>query len=291
VTGAEDLEEGEVPAVLDLAILVAIIEFDVLDASLVKGLLSWPLKSLGPGLVSEPIADEVSITSIDQNWDLLKDTRDEAVERLHPITLKQEVSVDVEIAGVVAADFRSEGVQDILSVQVLADIAKGRVAKVALVLTLATDIVNVLASSLVWPNHGIVAIDTGGDARPDALAVVAILDETLAAGKCVVHCLAFALRENSWVTTLSAGHWLVVFVLGQAISETVANEDGLQVDVALLVGKDFGGENWNVVTSVRFTSDVEVLLGVLWELLEEEGEESVHILSSCDSVADRAAAV
>jgi hypothetical protein len=36
---------------------------------------------------------------------------------------------------------------------------------------------------------------------------------------------------------------------------------------------------------------VEVLLGIFWELLEEKCEECVYILSGCDSVADRAAAV
>jgi len=61
-------------------------------------------------------------------------------------------------------------------------------------------------------------------------------------------------------------------VLGQAIGETVANEDGLEVDVPLLVREDLGGEDRNVVASVRFTGDVEVLMRVLWELLEEEGE-------------------
>lgn len=36
---------------------------------------------------------------------------------------------------------------------------------------------------------------------------------------------------------------------------------------------------------------MEVLLGVLWELLEEESKKGVNVLASSDSVADRAAAV
>jgi hypothetical protein len=144
VTGAEDLEEGEVPAVLDLAILVAIIEFDVLDASLVKGLLSWPLKSLGPGLVSEPIADEVSITSIDQNRDLFENAWHKAVEWLHPVALEKEIAVDIEVAAVVAADFDTEFLLDFLLVQIFADVAKSRITEVAGVFTLATNIIDVL---------------------------------------------------------------------------------------------------------------------------------------------------
>jgi hypothetical protein len=64
VTRTEDLEEGEISTVLDLSILVAIIEFDILDAGLVEILLAWPFEGLCPGLVPEPITDEVGITGI-----------------------------------------------------------------------------------------------------------------------------------------------------------------------------------------------------------------------------------
>lgn len=108
VAGAEDLEESKVATGLNLAILVAVVEFDVVDAGLVEGLLSWPLKSLSPGLVSEPVADEISITGVDQDWDLLENAWNNTVERLHPITLEQEVAVDVEVAAVIAANFNAE---------------------------------------------------------------------------------------------------------------------------------------------------------------------------------------
>lgn len=134
---------------------------------------------------------------------------------------------------------------------------------------MSTDIIDILASFLVWSDHSIVAVDAGWHARPDTLAIVAGLDHALAAGKSVLHSLALALVENSWVSTLSAGHWLVILVLSKAISQTVTDEDGLQVDVALLVGKDLGGEDWDVVTSVRLSGNVEVLFRVFWELLEE----------------------
>jgi len=40
------------------------------------------------------------------------------------------------------------------------------------------------------------------------------------------------------------------------------------------------------VTSIRFTSDVEILFGILRELFEEQSEESVNILASSNGVAD-----
>jgi len=164
VSSTEDLHKCKVAAGLDLAELLSIVELQVLDLGLVEVLLTWPLESFSPALVTEPVTDKVGITSINQNWDLLKDTGNEAMEWLHPVTLEQEVPVDIEVARIVAADFGTESIHDILLVQVLADIAEGRIAKVALILALSTDIINVLASFLVWANHGIIAVDTGRDA-------------------------------------------------------------------------------------------------------------------------------
>jgi len=41
-----------------------------------------------------------------------------------------------------------------------------------------------------------------------------------------------------------------VLILGQTISETVSDEYRFKVDVALFVGKNFSGEDWNIVTSI-----------------------------------------
>jgi hypothetical protein len=151
VTGTENLEEGEVSTVLDLAIVVTVIKLDIFDAGLVEILLTRPFKSLSPGLVSEPVADEVGITSIDQDWDLLKNTWHKAVEWLHPVPLEEEVSVDVEIAAVVTADFDAELFLNLSLVKIFADIAQGRVAQVAGILALATNIIDVLGAALAKP--------------------------------------------------------------------------------------------------------------------------------------------
>jgi hypothetical protein len=45
------------------------------------------------------------------------------------------------------------------------------------------------------------------------------------------------------------------------------------------------------MTGVRLASNVEVLLAVLRELLEEQSQESVDVLASSNSVADRGATV
>ena len=67
---------------------------------------------------------------------------------MHPVTLKQEVSVDIKVAAVVAADFNAELLLDFFLVQIFADITKSRIAEVAGILALATDIINVLEDML-----------------------------------------------------------------------------------------------------------------------------------------------
>jgi hypothetical protein len=153
------------------------------------------------------------ISSVDQDLKFLKESRHETVEWFHPVALEQEVSVDVEIARVVLANFDSKLFLDILSVEIFADPVEFSIAQTAIRALLA-DIVNVLTSSLEWTDHGIVAVDTCRDTRPDTLAIITILDKGLAAGKRVFHRLAFALVENGRVSALTTGHGLVVLVLG-----------------------------------------------------------------------------
>lgn len=80
-------------------------------------------------MVAEPVADEVCVSlyytayvrdvlsglrkivegayGIDQDGDLLQNTGDEAVEGLHPVTLEEEITVDVEIAALVSVNLRT----------------------------------------------------------------------------------------------------------------------------------------------------------------------------------------
>jgi hypothetical protein len=210
---------------------------------------------------------------------------------LHPVTSKEEVSVDVHVAAVVAADLGAESVLNVLAVEVLGDVAQTRVAQVGAILTVASDIIDVAASSLVGTHHGVVAVDAGRHARPGAAGLVAALDQRLAARQSVVHGLALALTEDRGVATLTTGHRAVVFVLGVAIGETVANQNTLQVDVAILVGENLVGKDRDVVTGIRLSSNVEVLLSILRELVEEEGKKGINVLAGGDSVAHGAATV
>jgi len=271
---------------LDLTHSLAItIDLEVLHLGLLVLLLAGPLKRLGPRLVAEPVADVISIASVDQDWNLLEDGGHDAVVRLHPVALEQEVAVDVEIAGLVVGDLCANGLHDLLLVEVALYPVKLVVAEAVAAAWLA-HVVYVLAGALVRANHSVVTVDGSGHAGPDGLGLVAVLDQAGAARVGVVHGGALALAKDGGPATITAGHGAVVLVLGEAIGQTVADEDGLQVDVALLVRENLGREDGDVVPGVRLARDVEGLLGVLGELLEEEGEQGVDVLAGGDSVAD-----
>jgi len=249
VATSVNLHEGEVAVRLELANLLAIaVNLEVLHLGLLVLLLTGPLKCLSPGLVAEPIADVISITSVDKDWNLLEDTRNDAVVGLHPVTLEKEVAVDVKVARVVGRDLSADGLHDLLLVEVARDPVNLVVAELV-VTAWPADIVDVLACALVGTDHGVVAVDGGGHTRPDRLRLVAVLDQAGATWVGVVHGLAGALVKNGWPATLTASHWAVVLVLGETIGQTVANEDRLEVDVALLVRQNFGSEDGDVVAS------------------------------------------
>src|SRR5690606_7830597 len=116
--------------------------------------------------------------------------------------------------------------------------AQRAVAQVAVVLAGPADVVDVAARALVRPNHGVVAVDAGRHARPRAPGLVAAVDERLAPRQRVVHRLALTLAEDGRVAALAASHGPVVRVLRQSVRQAVADEDTLQVDVAVLVRED-----------------------------------------------------
>jgi len=212
------------------------------------------------------------------------------VEGLHPVASEEEVPVDVKVARVVLADLGAESLHDLGSVEVLADPVELIVAE-TIAAALLCDVVRVAASLLIRTDHGVVAVDGGRNTRPDALAVVAALNQAQATRQGVVHSLALLRVKDSRGTTLATSHGAVLGVLGQTVGKTVTDENGLEVDVALLVRKNLRSEDGDVVASVGFTRDVERLGSVLGELLEEESQEGVDVLASSDGVGDGAATV
>lgn len=128
MASAEYLHEGEVARRLDLAILLAI-SLERRELGALEALVARPLERVGPGFVAQPVADEVGVTCVDKHRDLFKDTGDKEVERLHPVSVEEEVAVDVKVAAFIAADgLDAKSLHDILLVEIAVDVAQSRVA-------------------------------------------------------------------------------------------------------------------------------------------------------------------
>lgn len=96
------------------------------------------------------VADEVSVTSVNQDRNFGQNFWHQAVERTHPIALEQEIPVDIKVATVVCHGLNTKSVLDFRLVEIFRNPAERRVAEVARILALATNIVDILASLLVW---------------------------------------------------------------------------------------------------------------------------------------------
>ncbi|KAH3667568.1 hypothetical protein OGATHE_003091 [Ogataea polymorpha] len=173
VSSIKHSSKCELASILDFADLGAILQGEVVQLGGLELLVSRPWELIRPGLVSEPIADEILVSCVDQDRKTLFQKIDNIlVVRFHPITSKQEVSVHVEI-------------------------------------------------TRLW------------------------------------------------------------------VGQTVANQHRGEVERSVSMSENLGGKHWNVMTTVRLTSDVEVVLQQVWELLVEQLQEGVNVFTSCDRVRDR----
>ena len=144
---------------------------------------------------------------------------------------------------------------------------------------------------MIRSDHSVVAVDGCRNTRPDALTVVAALDQGPTTRHRIVHRVAFTFAEYCRIPSFAASHRSVVVILCESIGQAIANEDRLEVDITLLVAEDLRGKDGDVVSSVGFACDVEILMGIFGVLLEKEGEKSVDVLSCRNGVTDRTTAV
>lgn len=175
-----DSQEGENLVVLDLTSLLAVDNpvGQLLGLVLV---LAGPLELISPSLVSEPVADKVLVSSVNESGDtLLKQSRNSSVVGLHPVAGKLEVSVDVKVAALVLVDLSTDSSHNLGLVEVLVNVLEILVAQRSARVTLLSDIVDVETSGLVGTQHGVVAVRSGRKTSPDRLRVVTSINQTIA---------------------------------------------------------------------------------------------------------------
>lgn len=298
MAGAKDAEVRKRARGTDVTGMVAVGE-PLLVLLLLQLGLTRPGELQSPGLVTHPVANEIGITRVQQDTDtILEQWGHHVVEGLHPVALEHEAHVDLHVARLVLIDLDSKRSLDILLVQVVLDSVQNRVAESTVALALFADIVGVLLGHLVGGDHLLVAVGGGGQAAEDRVGIVASLDQVGAGWVRISHLVAGGIVQDRAVR-VAAGHLGVVLVLDLGISETVANEEGGEVDVLdtwrtvqggrheLVLSVDLLTNGRDVVTGVGLSSDVEVEALVLWELLEEDLEESIDILGGGEGVGDR----
>ena len=273
--GLVDTEKGKTLCVLDGAVLLAGASLHVSAGRVAEGVVAGPLESIGPSLVAEPVADEVDVTGVDQHGNLSQDIGHHLLDGQEPVAALAKGRVDLFAAVFEAFDLYSESLQDLGLVEPRLDVVHFLVAEVSF--TILANVVHIEMCVREGLQKGAVTGFAGAETAV-LVAVVARLDSLLASREGICHGLAGGLVKNGLVATLSAGHGLVGGVLKVGVGKAVANHGALEVNVAVLVGQDLFAQGRDVVAGIRLAGDVEVLLGVLRELLEEQRQEGVDVL-------------
>lgn len=267
-----DLHPGEVVERFNIAILVGILaraNLERLGLRGIKLLVAVPVKVVDPSLVTQPVADEISIAGINKYRNLFQQLRDDSEDGLHPVTSEHEITIDLPVAAFIAMDFNSKSLDSLWLIQPLRNPCKGLITQVVAILALHTDVIRVETSLLVGQDERIVAVNGCRNALPGALRVITSLDKLLTPLKRVIHRFAVLLTQNGRVTAITTSHWAVVSILSILICQAIADKNALEIDVAILVGENFRSKGRNVMSAVGLACDVEVLLGIFRELMEE----------------------
>lgn len=285
MTSTKHTQESEMLVILDFASSL-VVNDPVSDWLCLKFLMLGPWQSVNPSLVTQPVTDEILVTSVNENRQLRLQHLDHTlVIRSHPITRKQKVSVDVEVTTLVLLDFDTQLFADLRQVQVVINILQLFVTQAG-ALALGSDIVDISSSFLVWTHLSVVTVDACWNTGPDRARVVTVLNQRGTSWNRGSHVVTFLWRQDRWLTTFTTSHWLVVLVLRQWVGQTVSNQYRFEVEGALWVAQDLRRKDWDVVASVGLACNVEVKFLVFWELLEEQFQERVHVFTGCYGVSD-----
>ena len=126
-------------------------------------LVVGPWQSVGPRLVTQPVTDKVLVSSIDKNRNIFfQQVDDVLVVRLHPVTSKHEVAVDIKVARLVLFHFHTQLFLDFWQVQILVNVLQVLVAQAG-AFTHGSNVIHVTTSLLVWTHLRIVTVDGSWD--------------------------------------------------------------------------------------------------------------------------------
>jgi len=263
----EDSVEGEVLVSLGFSITS-----DVLELEVVEGSLSSPVGLAGPHLTTEPVADEVQITRVNKDGEVLaQKVSNVGTFVSEPIRGQGLVNSVIAFRPAVALD--SESFNDILLGKEIIDVAE------------------VVAEGSVAGELDVVDVELGGvsgDLSETFLAFDesdfprSVEDEVLASSEDQLKGIVVDLTNKAVFEGVNG----VLGILPVGGNESITDSRTLEVKVGVSLLEDVSGDGRDVMSSVRFTSNVErsaVELGISGK---EFSQEEVHILSDFSFVGD-----
>mmetsp|Transcript_17471 Transcript_17471/g.26936 ORF Transcript_17471/g.26936 Transcript_17471/m.26936 type:complete len:418 (+) Transcript_17471:78-1331(+) len=232
--------------------------------------LAVPLDSVGPGLATSPVADEVLVSGVDEHIkSTSEDVSDLGREAEHPVA--EHGSVDEHVALLPLPALNAE---DLLDGRVGHHVVSGgEVVAHRRNVTLLSDVIDV--------ELGLARVSKD-DAHED-VADIHSLHPAVAVVNHVVTDIESSLKDN--VLSLLdemvlVGEVIVSGVLGVGVDEAVSDSHSLEVDLQVLgvLEHEVVGDSRDVVTGVTLSGDVEVLALHFGVSFEEAHHHLCHVL-------------
>jgi len=225
---------------------------------------SAPGQVVGHSFTSSPIADEIFITVVDQD---IQATLSNVAQIVHQISHKVHGKEDVD-GGVALSPRTASDIEDLLdtslhqeSIDTAEVVAKRRISAGF------SDVVDVELEGLAGDSLDLELASKHGSFRlvelNEGIANTETIDQTI---------VQSFINEAVFVSESGIFGILVVNA-----DKTVTNTDTLEVQVETASSEDVGGNGGDVVSSVRFTSDVEISALVLRESVDEFLKENIEI--------------
>jgi len=230
-----------------------------------------PDQVIGHSFTSSPIADEILITIVDQN---VHAALSNVAQIVHQISHKVLRKVDVD-GGVALSPRTASDIEDLLdfslhqeSINTAHIVAKRRISAGF------SDVVDVELEGLAGDS-----LDLELASKHSSLGLVE-LNEGFANTEAIDQTLVQSFINEA----VFIGESGVVGILVINADKTVTNTNTLEGQVEAASSEDFGGDGGDIVSSIRFTSDVEISSLVLREFIEEFLKENVEMISDLSFV-------
>jgi len=233
---------------------------------------------MGPGLTSSPVTDEIFISGVNQDIVIsLEEISDLWGEIEHPVS--KESGVDNLVALSPGSSLNSKDIKDVIFGQEV--IRWGHIIAKWRLITSFSDVINVeLWLEWISENDLDVELTELHSSKPNSS-----LDDGLASFESSSENIL--LDSTNELVLVSEG--IVSWVLEIWVNKTISNSHTLEVglQVVLVLESKVVRDSWDVMTSVRLTSDEEVFTLELWVKFQKLDQELGHVVTNLILVCNK----